>query len=58
MVEEDNILIGFQHPSGANNERINYLIGKKAKKYCSVKTNTDMIDKDRIKLQLKIQKLM
>lgn len=58
LVKEDNILIGFQHPSGANNERINYLIGKKAKKYCSVKTNTDMIDKDRIKLQLKIQKLM
>lgn len=58
IIKEDKVLVGFQHPSGANNERISYLLEKKAEKDCSVKTNTSLIDADRRNLQMKIKQFL
>lgn len=44
LINSDQILDGLTHPSGANNERISYFLGKKSANDCSVKTNTKRID--------------
>lgn len=50
LLESANVLPGIPHPSGANAERIAYMLRKKSAEACSVKTNTNKIDlaRDRI----------
>ncbi len=47
VIDKERVLIGFQHPSGANSERIAYLLKRKARNLLSKKTNADKIDQDR-----------
>jgi hypothetical protein len=44
---------GFPHPSGANNERISYLLGKKPKAKLSKKTDAVKIDEAGARIQTK-----
>lgn len=46
----DRVLTGMPHPSGANAERIAYLLGRKARAALSVKTDPDKIDRARERL--------
>ncbi|MNN17429.1 hypothetical protein D3C81_1306170 [compost metagenome] len=43
-LKSSQILVGLPHPSGANAERINYFLGKKAAADLSMKTNAAKID--------------
>lgn len=54
LIEKDRVLNGLPHPSGANNERISYFVGKKDRKALSQKTNADKLDfsKSRIMSQM------
>jgi hypothetical protein len=47
VLDEDRILQGLPHPSGANMERIAYFLGRKEKTALSSRTNGDQIDADR-----------
>jgi len=44
LIKPEQVLDGLTHPSGANNERINYFLGRKSANDCSVKTNPKRID--------------
>ncbi|MGK2233232.1 hypothetical protein [Colwellia polaris] len=44
LIKPEQVLDGLTHPSGANNERINYFLGLKSANDCSVKTNPKRID--------------
>jgi hypothetical protein len=57
MLDGTRVLDGFQHPSGANAERIAYLIGRKPREALSSKTNPDKIDAARDGLWEKIRGL-
>lgn len=56
-LEQEQILDGFPHPSGANAERIKYFLGQKQASDLSAATNASAIDKAKIKLLEKIKKL-
>jgi len=43
-IEEEKVLAGIPHPSGANNERISYMLGRKSRESCSAKTDTVKLD--------------
>lgn len=47
ILDASRVVFGFQHPSGANNERVSYFIGRKDKAALSTKVNADKIDTDR-----------
>jgi hypothetical protein len=57
ILDDARVLDGFQHPSGANAERIAYLIGRKPREALSSKTNPDKIDAARDRLREKIRSL-
>lgn len=57
VLDGTRVLDGFQHPSGANAERIAYLIGRKSREALSSKTNPDKIDDARDRLREKIRSL-
>jgi hypothetical protein len=58
MLKDDFVLSGMPHPSGANNERIAYFLGKKREKDLSIKTNAQAIDSARSALKAKIAALV
>jgi hypothetical protein len=57
VIAEDRVLTGFPHPSGANNERINYLLEKKSRSALSSKTNALKLDKAREQIKAKVASL-
>lgn len=57
IINENQILSGMPHPSGANAERIAYFLGNKPKDQLSIKTNPDSIDKNKRNLLLKVNDL-
>lgn len=44
VIARERVLDGLVHPSGANQERINYQLGRKPRTALSAKTNADAID--------------
>ena len=54
IVPESRVLSGLPHPSGANNERIAYFLGRKPKHLLSSKTSSEKIDKNRAALIRKV----
>ena len=57
VLDPDRILDGFQHPSGANAERIAYMLDRKSREALSAKTRADIIEKARTSLFAKIERL-
>jgi hypothetical protein len=57
-LKDEFVLSGMPHPSGANNERIAYFLGKKREKDLSAKTNAEAIDSARSALKTKIAALV
>lgn len=57
LLDEDRILHGLPHPSGANAERIAYFLGRKDRATLSSKTNPDALDGMRAALRLKVASL-
>ena len=53
-IDAERILSGLQHPSGAHQERIAYLLGRKAREALSPKTNADSSDRSAASLRAKI----
>ncbi len=58
IVKDENVLFGFSHPSGANMERILYLVEEKSRESLSIKTNAEKIDNNREQILLKVEKLL
>lgn len=58
ILDPSRVLDGLQHPSGANAERIAYLLRRKPRAELSRLTRGDVIDRDRSKLETKIQTLI
>ncbi|MBJ6127386.1 hypothetical protein [Microvirga splendida] len=44
LLSKDQVLFGMPHPSGANNERIGYFLGRLRREQLSQQTNPDLID--------------
>lgn len=57
LIERDRVLDGLPHPSGANQERINYFLGRKPAGQLSAKTNAETIDSARGVLVKRIARL-
>lgn len=57
VIEQDRILHGLPHPSGANIERIAYFLGRKDRATLSTKTNADKLDALRRELQAQVRGL-
>jgi len=53
-VDRSRVLDGLQHPSGANTERIAYLLGRKPRAALSVKTRPEPIDQARAQLRARV----
>jgi hypothetical protein len=58
IIDPERVLDGLQHPSGANAERIAYLIGRKPRDRLSPKTNAATIDAAREFLSARIEQLL
>ncbi len=56
-LEQARVLSGLLHPSGANNERVAYFIGRKARDALSVKTVSAVIDRAREELVAQVARL-
>lgn len=54
LVKPEQVLIGLPHPSTANNERINYFLGRKKRAAPSNRTNPDKLDAARTQLLAKV----
>ena len=54
IINDNQILSGIPHPSGANAERIAYFLGNKQKDKLSIKTNPDVIDEGKRAILRKI----
>jgi hypothetical protein len=54
QLDDNQVLHGLPHPSGANAERIAYFTGNKSAADCSIKTNTNKIDEAKNKLLEKL----
>jgi hypothetical protein len=57
VINEDQILAGLPHPSGANAERISYFLGQKPADKLSVKTDPAVIDAAKQKLIAQIKSI-
>jgi len=53
----DRVLDGFPHPSGANAERISYILGAKEASQLSSKTNPHVLDRARAEILRKVSAL-
>lgn len=53
----DRVLVGFPHPSGANNERISYFLERKGQGLLSKKTNARKIDEAKASIITKLSKI-
>ncbi|MGH7210324.1 MAG: hypothetical protein ACREF1_02535, partial [Acetobacteraceae bacterium] len=51
------VLTGLLHPSGANNERVAYFVGRKARAALSIKTDPEIIDPARERLTEMVARL-
>lgn len=58
VLDAGRVLEGLEHPSGANNERINYLVGRKERAALSRQTDPDRIDRARVTLEHRVAALM
>ncbi len=56
-IENHRVLTGFPHPSGANNERVSYLIGIKPKTELSHKTDPRKLDDASASIKAKVAAL-
>lgn len=56
-VEQEHILTGLPHPSGASAERIAYFLGRKPRERLSAKTDAARLDAARAELVAKIERL-
>jgi hypothetical protein len=56
-INENQILSGLPHPSGANGERIAYFLGRKPRSALSSKTSPDSLDVSRARLVAKLSTL-
>lgn len=56
LIQDDCLLDGLPHPSGANAERIAYFLGRKQRKNLSAKTKADTIDAARDELMRKVKR--
>lgn len=56
LIEEQRLLSGLPHPSGANAERIAYFLGRKQRELLSAKTKAATIDEARADLVRKIKR--
>jgi hypothetical protein len=54
VLSHGRVLSGLPHPSGANNERISYFLGKKDRELLSSKTNPEQIDFARTEIMQKV----
>ncbi len=57
LIDPNRVLDGLPHPSGSNNERIAYFLGRKKKAALSPKTNADLLDDAKAKLIAKLSLL-
>ena len=57
LLLSEQIIAGLPHPSGANAERINYFMGKKAREQLSEKTNATVLDNAREEILAKVEAL-
>jgi hypothetical protein len=57
LIDEARVLDGMPHPSGANAERIAYFLGRKDRNKLSAKTDADKLDKAKLSLIAKINKI-
>jgi hypothetical protein len=57
VISSTQILICLPHPSGANAERINYFLGRKARDKLSAKTNPNKLDLAKSALLLQVASL-
>ncbi|MDF0627101.1 MULTISPECIES: uracil-DNA glycosylase family protein [Acinetobacter calcoaceticus/baumannii complex] len=53
-LQDQQVLFGLPHPSGANAERIAYFLGNKARESLSLKTNPDLLDQAKLKILEKL----
>ena len=58
LLDGQRILHGIPHPSGANAERIAYMLERKSREACSSKCDPVKLDRSRLALQQKILTLM
>lgn len=58
LLERSRILEGLQHPSGANAERIAYLLERKPRAALSIKTRAQPIDDARVRLRARVSEWM
>jgi hypothetical protein len=56
-IKSERVLNGFPHASGANNERISYILGKKSASALSAKTNPRKLDGARAMIRAKVASL-
>lgn len=54
IISETQVLHGLPHPSGANAERIAYFLGRKERSTLSTKTNPELLDAMRERLQRQV----
>lgn len=57
-IEEEKVLFGLPHASGANAERIKYFLGEKPRDQLSNKVNPETIDAQKRPLQKKMENLI
>ncbi|MCL6248623.1 hypothetical protein M5F00_12210 [Acinetobacter sp. ANC 4945] len=57
-LNDQQILAGLPHPSGANAERIKYFLGEKPRDQLSRQTNSEQIDSAKSQILLKLSKLL
>ncbi|WP_180178113.1 hypothetical protein [Acinetobacter sp. YH01005] len=57
-LNDQQILAGLPHPSGANAERIKYFLGEKPRDQLSRQTNPEQIDSAKSQILLKLSKLL
>lgn len=57
VIDENQVLSGIPHPSGANAERIAYFLGNKSREQLSIKTNPDTIDEGKRSLLMKLENI-
>ncbi|WP_111884305.1 MULTISPECIES: hypothetical protein [unclassified Acinetobacter] len=57
-LNDQQILAGLPHPSGANAERIKYFLGEKPREQLSRQTNPEQIDSAKSQILLKISKFL
>lgn len=55
LLQDDQVLFGLPHPSGANAERIAYFLGNKHRNALSVKTNPELLDKAKVDILKKLR---